>query len=114
MSRQRFLVFLATVSGVALGIGVAARALARDASGAAERAPPRPRWEGRRVPVEPIEPSIEALAPAPSTSAVKLQHPPAPHTQPTPPSTESGYDSCRRSFYERGLPYDFSACEQLR
>jgi hypothetical protein len=111
MSRQRFLVFLATVSGAALGIGVAARALARDAFGSAERAPPRPRWEGRRVPVEPIDPSIEAPAGAPSAAAQQAQHPPALPPQPTSPSTESPYDSCRRSFYERGIPYDFFACE---
>ena len=26
---------------------------------------------------------------------------------------ESEYDSCRRGYYERGIPYDFYACEQL-
>ena len=113
MSRQRFLAFVATVSGAALAIGVAAHAFARDASGAADGAPPRPRWEGRRV---PIEPSVEAPALAPSASARPRppQHPLAPVVHQTPPSTESGYDSCRRSFYERGLPYDFLACEHLR
>jgi hypothetical protein len=108
MNRQRFVAFVATVSGAALGLGVAAHALARDASGAADGAPPRPRWERRNV---PIEPSVEAPPPAPSASA-QQPDPPAPRAQPTP--IESAYDSCRRSFYERGAPYDFVACEDQR
>jgi len=31
-----------------------------------------------------------------------------------PPPAESEFDRCRRKTWERGLPFDFDACDSLR
>ena len=112
MKRRPLLVLIAILGASAVALGVAAHAFAGDAEGAAGGAPPHPHWEGRRVPIEPSM-TLEAAPPAPSSSAPPA-HSPARRTVPPFAAPESGYDSCRRGFYERGLPYDFLACEHLR
>lgn len=107
MSRQRLVALAAIAIVGALSLGLAAHAFALDAPGAAEGAPSRPRFEGRRV---PMEPAVQ-LSLAPTASAEAPPPPPTVrHAPPAPSSIASAYDSCRRSFYERGLPYDFLAC----
>jgi hypothetical protein len=109
MNRRGWLVIVAMTGASALGTGFAAHAFAKAVPDGAEGAPPRLRWEGRRV---PIESALEVSPPAPPIPSA--QAPPLASGRAVPPSIEPAYESCRRGFYERGIPYDFFACEQLR
>ncbi len=108
MSRPSWFAIVALIGASAFGTGVAAH-VAKPVTDGAVGAPPRPRWEGRRV---PIESSLEVAPLAEPTPSIREQ--PALRPRSSPPTVESAYESCRRGFYERGVPYDFDACEPLR
>jgi hypothetical protein len=112
MKQRTLIALVAMLAGSTLAAVVATRAYARDGPNGGSCAPHGARWERRQVPID--RPIVTQPAATPSTSTSSRPARPQVPARSIQRASESEYDSCRRGYYERGIPYDFYACEQLR